>query len=223
MKTVLGEILPLVIVVAVSPINIVASILLLFSKRPIANASSYLLGFLFGVAAVLSGVTALADAIGLEPDSNRSRGASALLLALGVWLLVVAVRKFGHRPGPDDQGDAPKWMRGIADFGGGKSFLAGVVVGALNPKNIAVAVASGVVIATAELPATQQIWVIATYACIVSLGVAAPIVTALVLGDRSEGVLRGWQQWLDRNNGTVMAVVYLFFGVILLGKGIAGI
>jgi threonine/homoserine/homoserine lactone efflux protein len=223
MRTVLGEILPLVIVVAVSPINIVASILLLFSKRPIANASSYLIGFLLGVAAVLSGLTALADAIGLEPDSNRSRGASALLLALGVGLLVVAVRKFAHLPGPDHQLDSPKWMTGIADFGGGRSFLVGVLVGALNPKNIAVAVASGVVIATGELPVAQQIWVIAIYACIVSLGVAAPIVAAAVLGDRSEGVLTGWREWLDRNNGTVMAVIYLFFGVILLGKGIAGI
>ncbi len=223
MRTVLGEILPLLIVVAVSPINIVASILLLFSKRPIANASSYLVGFLIGVAAVLGGLTALADAIGLEPDSNRSRGASALLIALGVGLLVVAARKFAHRPGPDNQPDPPKWMQGIADFDGGKSFLVGVLVGALNPKNIAVAVASGVVIATGELPVAQQIWVIAIYACIVSLGVAAPIVTAVVLGDRSAGVLTGWREWLDRNNGTVMAVIYLFFGVILLGKGISAI
>jgi hypothetical protein len=91
MRTVLGEILPLLIVVAVSPVNIVASILLLFSKRPIANASSYLVGFLLGVAAVLSGFTVLADAIGLEPDSDRSRGASALLLTLGAGL---------HRLGP---------------------------------------------------------------------------------------------------------------------------
>ncbi len=223
MKTVIGEILPLVIVVAVSPINIVAAILLLFSKRPIANASSYLVGFMVGVAAVVSGITALADAIGLDPDSDRSRGASALLLALGVLLLVVAVRKLAHRPGPDEQPETPKWMQGIGDFNAGRSLLAGLAVGALNPKNIAVAVASGVVIANGELPAGQQIVVLAIYTILVSLGVAAPIVTAVALGDRSESVLTAWKDWLDRNNGTVMAVIYLFFGVILVGKGIAGI
>jgi hypothetical protein len=41
----------------------------------------------------------------------------------------------------------------------------------------AVAVASAVVIATAELPATQQIGVVAIYVVIASLGVAAPSVT----------------------------------------------
>ena len=114
-------------------------------------------------------------------------------------------------------------MQGIGDFNAGRSLLAGLAVGALNPKNIAVAVASGVVIASGEMPAGQQIVVIAVYTVLVSLGVAAPIVTAVALGDRSESVLTAWKDWLDRNNGTVMAVIYLFFGVILAGKGIAGI
>jgi threonine/homoserine/homoserine lactone efflux protein len=223
MKAVIGEILPLLIVVAVSPINIVAAILLLFTKKPVANASSYLVGFMLGVAAVLSGLVAVADAIGLDPDSNRSRGASALLLVLGIALIVLAARKFSHGPAPADQPDPPKWMQGIGGFGTGKSLVVGLAVGALNPKNVAVAVASGVVIATAELPGSQQIWVVVIYTLIVSLGVGAPIVAAKALGDRSDDVLTTWKNWLDRNNATMMAVIYLFFGVILLGKGIAGI
>jgi hypothetical protein len=65
--------------------------------------------------------------------------------------------------------------------------------------------------------------VIAIYVLIASLGVAARIVAAMALGDRSQDVLGTWKEWLDRNNGTVMAVIYLHFGVILIGKGIAGI
>jgi threonine/homoserine/homoserine lactone efflux protein len=222
-KTLIGDILPLAIVVTVSPINIVAAILLLFSKQPIANATSYLIGFILGVAAMLAGATALAGTIGLEPDSDRSRGASALLLALGAFLIVVAVRKFGHRPGPGDKSDGPKWMQGITDFGAGKGFVVGLSVGALNPKNIVVAVAAAVTIATTQPPVGQQVAVIATYVVVASLGVAAPIVAAVALGDRSESVLSVWKEWLDHNNGTVMAVIYLVFGVILLGKGISGI
>lgn len=221
MRSSVGGILPLAMVVAVSPINIVAAILLLFSKRPIANAATYLAGFMIGVAAIVGGVTALSDAIGLSPGSDRSRGASALLVALGLLLIVLALRKLGRRPGPDQAPDVPRWMQGIQNFGTGRSFVLGVAVGALNPKNVAVAVASAVVIATAELPATQQIGVVAIYVVIASLGVAAPIVAAIALGDRSKSVLTGWREWLERNNGTVMAVIYLLFGVILLGRGIA--
>jgi threonine/homoserine/homoserine lactone efflux protein len=221
-KAVIGDILPLLIIVAVSPLNIVAAILLLFSKKPIANASSYLGGFVLGVAMVLTALIAMADAIGLNPDSGRSRGASVLLLVLGVSLIVLAIRKFSHRPPSTEQPVPPKWMQGIDAFGTGKSFVVGLSVGSLNPKNIAVAVASGVLIATAELPGTQQILVVIVYTLIVSLGVGAPILTAVALGDRSEDVLSAWRDWLNRNNATMMAVIYLFFGVILLGKGIAG-
>jgi hypothetical protein len=80
-----------------------------------------------------------------------------------------------------------------------------------------------VVVATTQLPVGQQAGVIAIYTLVASVGVATPIVAALALGDRSESVLSAGRQWLDRNNGTVMAVIYLFLGVILLGKGIAGV
>ena len=223
MRNLVGDLLPLALVVTVSPINIVAAILLLFSKRPIANAAIYLLGFVLGVAAMLSGITALADAIGIAPGSERSQGASALLLALGLVLIVVGVRKVSHRRGLEQEPDQPRWMKGIDDFGAGRSFLVGASVGALNPKNIAVAFATAVIVATAQLPVGQQVGVIAIYTLIASLGVATPIVAALALGDRSESVLSSWRQWLDRNSGTVMAVIFLFFGVLLLGKGISGV
>ncbi len=91
----------------------------------------------------------------------------------------------------------------------GPLFGLGVAVGVLNPKNLAVAVASAVVTAATGLPATQQIGVVAIYVVVASLGVAAPVVAAIALGDRSKSVLTGWREWLERNNGTVMAVIYL--------------
>jgi threonine/homoserine/homoserine lactone efflux protein len=223
MRTVIGDLLPLALVVTVSPINIVAAILLLFSRRPLANATLYLLGFVLGVAAMLTAITALADAIGLSPDSQRSRGTSALLLALGLFLIVIGVRKLSHRPGPEQKPEAPRWMNGMGDVGAGRSFLIGTSVGALNPKNIAVAFAAAVIVSTAQLPVAQQVGVIAVYTLIASIGVATPIVATLALCDRSGNVLSAWRHWLERNNETVMAVIYLFFGVILLGKGIAGV
>ena len=223
MRTVIGDILPLAVVVTVSPVNIVAAILLLFSKRPVLNASCYLGGFVVGVAAVVSVLTVLADTIGLSTNSSRSRGASALLLALGVFLLVVAVRKFRSRPAPGEDAPQPRWMDGIAGFGAGKSLAVGAAVGAANPKSIAVGLASAVTIASAGLTAGDAVVVIAVYTLIASLGVAAPIVAVLVLGDRSDKVLSGWQSWLDHNNAAMMAVIYLIFGVILVGRGLGGI
>ena len=223
MRSAIGDVLPFAVVVAASPINIIAAILLLFTKKPVANATSYLAGFVGGVMAVLCGAIVLAAAIDLSADSTRSRGASALLLVSGVCLVVVAVRKFRGRPRPGEEAEMPTWMDGIAEFGQGKSFVLGVTVGALNPKNIVVGVAAAVTIASADLSVGQQLAVIAVYVVIACLGVAAPIVAMLVLGERSADVLDGWKSWLVRNSAAMMAVIYLLFGAILIGKGIGGI
>ena len=220
MRQVIGAVLPFAVVVMVSPINIVAAILLLFSKRPLLNSSCYLGGFVVGLAAVVGGLTALAGAVHLDPGSDRSRGASVLLLALGAGLIVVAIAKFRGRPGPDDPSSLPGWMDGIAGFGAGRSLAVGAGIGAGNPKNIAVAVGTAVAVSTAALPAGQQVVVLAIYVVLASLGVAAPIFAVLFLGDRSDAVLDGWKAWLTRNNTAMMAVIYLFFGVYLIGKNL---
>jgi hypothetical protein len=217
-RQVVGEVLPFAVIVMVSPINIVAAILLLFSERPLLNASCYLGGFVAGLAAVVGGLTALAGAVHLDPGSNQSRGASALLLALGAGLIVVAVRKFRGRPGPDDPSSLPGWMDGIAGFSPGRSLVVGAGIGAGNPKNIVVALGTAVAVSSAGLLAGQQVAVLAIYVVLASLGVAAPILAMLVLGDRAGTVLDGWKTWLTRNNTAMMAVIYLFFGVYLIGK-----
>ncbi|HEY5110190.1 MAG TPA: GAP family protein [Acidimicrobiales bacterium] len=222
MRQVIGEILPFAVIVMVSPINIVAAILLLFSKRPLANASCYLGGFVAGVAVVVGGITALAGAIHLDPGSDRSRGASALLLALGVWLIIRAVQKFRGRAGQDGKPSLPGWMDGIAGFGPGRSLAVGAGIGAGNPKNIAVAMGTAVAVSSSGLPVGQQVVVLAIYVVLASLGVAAPIVAMLVLGDRSDAVLDGWRSWLTRNNAAMMAVIYLFLGVYLIGQNLGG-
>ena len=220
MRQAIGEILPFAVIVMVSPINIVASILLLFSKRPLLNASCYFAGFLVGVAAVLTGLTLLAGAISLDPGSDRSRGAALLLLVLGAALVVVAIQKFRHRPGPDDEPSLPAWMDGIAGFGAGRSLAVGAGIGAGNPKNIAVALGAAVVISSSGLPGAQQAVVIAVYVVLASLGVGAPIVAVIALGDRSTAVLESWRAWLNRNNAAMLAVIYLLLGVLLIGNNL---
>ena len=40
---------------------------------------------------------------------------------------------------------------------------------------------------------------------------------------RAEPLLDGWKTWLSANNATVMIVLFLVFGVVLIGKGIGGL
>ncbi len=221
MHGVLGTLLPLAITVTISPIPIIAEILLLFTKRPVPAASAYLVGFVIGVALVLGILVIVANAIDLS-KSGPSKGAGTLQLGLGVLLLVAAVRRFRRRPKDGEVAPSPKWMDGLASFTPGKSLGIGAAVGAANPKNIAVAVAGAAAISSAGLSAGQSIVSIVVYVVIAAAGVAAPLVVMVSLGDRAQGVLKNWRAWLALNNATVMAVLLLVFGVVLVGKGVAG-
>jgi hypothetical protein len=56
-----------------------------------------------------------------------------------------------------------------------------------------------------------------------SIGIIAPVAVYFAMGDRAARVLGGWKTWLSANNATVMFVLFLVFGVVLIGKGISGL
>lgn len=222
LKVVIGEILPLALVVTISPLNIIPAILLLFTGRPLASALSFLVGFVGGVATVLGLLILIGGAFGLSPDSGHSTWSGILKLILGGYLLIAAVRKFRGRPRQGEEGSLPTWMDGIGGYTPGRSLGAGAVLGALNPKNIVVALATAAAISAGGLSVGQQAVAGAIYVFVAVLGVAAPIVVMLSLGDRAPEVLEGWNVWLRHNNASVMSVLFLIFGVVLIGQGIAG-
>jgi threonine/homoserine/homoserine lactone efflux protein len=196
-KVVVGEILPLALVVAISPINVIPVILLLFTKKPLVNASCFFVGFVTGVLAVLVALVAIAEAVDLTPGSGHSTWAAVLKLALGAYLLVAAVRKFRGRPRDGEEGAMPKWMDGIAGFRPGRSLGAGLVLGSVNPKNVVVSLAAAATIASAAISRGQQVGAITIYVVVAVLGVVAPIVVTVFLGDRSPKVLDGGRSgWL---------------------------
>jgi threonine/homoserine/homoserine lactone efflux protein len=223
LKVVIGEILPLALVVTFSPLNIIPAILLLFTDTPLTKALSFLAGFMGGIALVLVLLISLGGAVNLSTDGGHSTWAGTVKLILGLYLLYAAVKKFRGRPRAGEEGSLPNWMDGITAYTPGKALGAGVALGALNPKNLVVGVATAAAIAAGGLPATEQLAAGAVYLLVAVLGVVAPIVVMLALGDRSHEVLEGWNVWLRQNNATVMSVLFVGFGVVLVGQGIAGI
>ena len=138
LRFVIGEILPLALVVTISPLNIIPAILLLFTPKPLLNALSFLAGFAGGVAVVLGLFISLGGAVNLSTDSGHSTWAGILKIGLGVYLLFAAVKKFRGRPeGRPGRfaAEVDGWNRRIFLDEGAR---AGAALGALNPKNLVV-------------------------------------------------------------------------------------
>jgi len=224
MGNVIGQILPLAIAITVSPAPIIAVILLLFTERPKPNAGAFVVGFSIGVAAMLGILLAIASSQDLSnSDSTASTASFWIKIVLGVLLAFAAYRQLQQRPQPGEEPAQPKWMAGISSFTTGKSLGTGLLIGAVNPKNIAMSIAAAATISAGALSTGDEIATVVIYALIASLGVAAPFAVAVAMGAKSTAVLDDWKAWLGQNNAVVMAVLFFVFAAVLIGKGIVGL
>jgi hypothetical protein len=64
---------------------------------------------------------------------------------------------------------------------------------------------------------------VVVYVVLAGLGVAAPLILTVVRREAAQSILNDWKTWLAQNNAAVMSVLFLVFGVVLLGRGLGGL
>jgi hypothetical protein len=223
MGSAIGEMLPLAIGIAISPIPIIAIILMLITPKARSNGLAFLGGWLLGLAVVGTIVLIVANTAGIATSSGPSRTVSLIKLLLGLLLLVAAWRQFGKRPKPGEEAPMPKWMRALDGFTPTRSLAIGALLSGVNPKNLILNATAAAGIAQAGLSGVQQAVVLILLIVVGSLGIIAPVGVYFAMGDKAAPVLDGWKTWLAANNATVMIVLFVVFGVSLIGKGIGGL
>jgi hypothetical protein len=75
----------------------------------------------------------------------------------------------------------------------------------------------------AELSVQETVLVIAVFVAIASSTVAVPVIGYLVAQARMAQPLDDLKSWLTDNNAAVMSVLLLVIGVVIFGKGLAGL
>ncbi len=223
MGTVIGDILPLAIGVALSPIPIIAVILMLFSRNARSTSLGFLLGWFLGVTIVGTAIVFLANPAQQATGGEASPMSAIVHILLGVLLLVAAWRNWKKRPKPGEQVEMPKWMSSIDSMSAGKALGLGALLAGVNPKNLALIVAAGVVIAAAGLTTSQTITALIIFILLACVSVAAPVIVYLVMGEKAQPMLNSWKAWLTHNNATVMMILLLVFGVVTLSKGLGAL
>lgn len=220
MSDVLGQLLPLAVAVSVSPVQVIAVILLLVGRRPLPTAFGFVAGFVLGVGVAVGALVAVAAAGDLTAGSDAGRAAGWARVILGALLLTGATRTFASRPGPGDTPALPSWMERLQGASVPRSVGLGLALGAANPKLVALGLAAAATIAVAELPAGQTVAMVLAYTAIAAVGVALPVVAAVAMGDRAQPALERWRDWLTAHHAIVVSVLFLVLGVVLVGQGL---
>lgn len=220
MGSAIGQILPTAIGVAISPVPIIAVVLLLASPKGKGKALGFLVGWLIGLGLVGVLVLLLAEPAGASTDDGPAMWVGWLLAALGALAILLGIRQFRGRPRGDVEPSMPKWMAAIDKFTTGRSTAIGFVLAALNPKNLTLTLAAAATIAAAGLSSTESYVVLAVFVVIGTIGLAIPIGIYFVGGDRAAGTLDELHHWLAIHNAAIMSVLFVVIGAKLLGNGL---
>jgi hypothetical protein len=219
----IGGSLPLAIGVALSPIPIIAVVLMLTTPRARGNGLAFVLGWLLGLGIVGAIVLAIAGPSGASQAGGPATWVGWVKMVLGVLLLLVALRQFRDRPRDGDEAPMPKWMGAIDGFTPVKALGFAAVLAGANPKNLLLAVAGAAAIAQTGISGAQQAIAYLIFALIGTVGVGAPVVIYLALGERSQQLLARLKDWMSRHNAVIMSVLCLIIGAKLIGDAIGAL
>ncbi len=216
----LTELIPLALVVALSPLSIIPAVLVLQTARPRPTGLAFLVGWLVGLTAltvIFLAISGLLGGLGGKPPAWASWlriGIGAALIVFGVFRWLTRHSKPHELPG----------MRHITEAGPGKALVVGAVLTVANPKVLFICAAAGLSIGTAGLGlgsglVAAELMFVALAGC----SVALPILAYAVSGDRLDPTLAKVKVWMEKHNGALVAAILVIIGILLLYKGIHGL
>ena len=217
----IGDLLPSAVGVALSPIPIIAVVLMLGTPKARTNGPAFALGWVAGL--VVVSVIVLVVAGDADSSDDTSTAVDVVTLLFGLALLAVAIKQWQSRPRAGEEPEMPQWMAAIDRFTPGRSAGFGAVLSGANPKNLALTVAAAASLSQAGLSLGGDVVGVALFVVIGSLTVAGPVVAYLLLGERAERALDEIKQLMSDHNAVIMAVVCLVLAAKLIGAGIGGL
>ena len=220
MLDVLGETLPLAVGIALSPLPILAVVLLLVSPTSRSAGAAFLAGRLIGVVLVVGLFAVLSDVIE-RSSGDASPFVAVTRIIVGMALAFLAVNKWNRRPGPEAEPELPGWMSSIEDSTAGRGFRLAFLLSVANPKELLLGVGAGFAVGSAGLPLGATMVTVLVFTLIACLSVLTPVVAFLVASERVLGPLDSARTLLVRHNTAIMSVVLLIIAAALIGGGVS--
>ncbi|MFD0684364.1 GAP family protein [Actinomadura fibrosa] len=223
MGEVVGGLLPLAVGLALSPVPIVAVVLMLAARRGRDTGLAFLGGWIAGIVVATVLLLLIADAIGMTGVTGEPKtSVSWIKLLLGVLLLTLAAKQWTARPGSIASAELPGWTRDIDGVPPARAATLGLMSSAASPKNLILCVATAITISEGELSIGGQIVSVIVFTVIAACSVAAPVIAHLA-DARTHTPLRAVRAWLEANSAPVTFAALLLLGALLLGRGLSGL
>ena len=219
----IGQMLASAVGIAISPIPIIAIVLMLATPRGRANGTAFALAWLVTLGVVTAAVVLAGSGGGAHGSSGPATWTSWVKLGLGLLFLLLGGKQWAGRPKEGEPARLPGWMKTIDGFTPGRSAGLAAVLAGLNPKNLVLAVGGALSIASSSAGAGGKTVAAVLFVLIGSLCVLLPLGVYRLGGDRATDTLRSWKGWMAAHNGAIMTVLLLVLGAKYLGDAVTGL
>lgn len=201
--------------ITLEPIPLTAFILVLASRNGVRKGAAFIFGWLASLAVVVA-VTLLATGNN-PPKANTAPSLASLAgkIAIGVVLLVIALRHWRRLGQPKKPRKTPKWQTGIDKM---SPWYAMGLAPLTQPWGL---VAAGVATVTEAKLESWESYVAIVAFCLVAT--AAYIAMELYVGfrpDKGQKLLSRLRVWMDTHTEQVIIIVSLALGVYLIGQSV---
>jgi hypothetical protein len=214
--SVLTKLIPLGLVIALSPITVIPAVLVLHAPRPRPAGLAFLAGWVLGLVALTAVFVGASDLLG-GLQQAPPRWVSWLRVVLGLALIAFGIRSWltRHR-----HTKTPAWLRSFSRLTPVRAGMTGAVLAPLRPEVLILCAAAGLAIGTGGLDAAGG-WICGAVFVVVSAStVAIPILAFVGAGDRLDDTLERLKVWMEENHGAMMAVILVVIGLIVIYNGI---
>lgn len=216
---VLTELIPLALVVALSPLSVIPAVLVLHTPRPRPTGLAFLAGWLTGLAVLTIAFLQVSSLLGGR--ENKPPGwASWLRVVVGAALIVLGLYRWFTRK---KSAHTPRWMQSLGKLTPLRALGAATALTVVNPKVLFICAAAGLAIGTAGGNSRDDWVAVAWFVAVAGSTVALPILAYAVSGDRLDGPLTRLKDWMDRQHATLVAGILVVIGLMVLYKGIHGL
>ena len=224
MNGLIPSLIPLALVAAFQPAQIIAMLVLLQTKRGMLNGLGFIAGmFLFRL--VLGfGFWFLTSSLEDSVETTGGRFGilvSGVLMVLGLLLLVSALRRAFSAP--DEDQAASSWLDSLEDIAPLRAGLVGIAFLALDPKDWITDLAAVNLIADADLAGSANLIAYLLYLLMALSLLLIPMIYLLVLPKRAKRTLEMLNGWMGQHARGIEIVTAILFGLIFLGIGLDGL
>jgi hypothetical protein len=214
--SVLTKLIPLGLVIALSPITVIPAVLVLHAPRPRPAGLAFLGGWVLGLVALTAVFVGASDLLG-DLQQAPPRWASWLRVVLGSALIAFGVFSWltRHR-----HTKTPGWLRSFSKLTPLRAGVTGAVLVVIRPEVLILCAAAGLAIGTGRLSVAAALIDGAVFVIVSASTVAIPILGYVGAGDRLDDALERLKDWMEENHGAMMAVILVVIGLIVVYNGI---